>query len=117
MSEDQIFEDLKSELVEHTRLLKRFYHFCITYQNFEFDELGLNTDEAEKEKNRALKIKDKLFNEINKNFKYTLKETSTDILKNKIELVLQYNTNESKKIVEFVLSIEEDGFILELKKV
>lgn len=115
MSEDQIFEELKTKLLDEIRLLKRFYEFSTAYQDFEFDELGLNTDEAENEKRKALKIKDKLFEKLIKNFKYPIKEINTDILNNKIELNIEYNINESKKIVEFILSVKEDSFTLEIK--
>ena len=111
-----IFDELKSALLDQTRLLKRFYGFCITYQDFEYDEMGLNTDEAENEKRKAIKIHNKLIEEINKSIKYPIEDTFVDILKNTTNLVVKYNINESKKIVEFTLSIEEDSFTLEEKK-
>lgn len=113
---DEIFEDLKLALLDQTRLLKRFYGYCLAYQDFEFDEMGLNIEEADNEKRKALKIHDKLIEELNKVIKHPIDQTSPDILKNMINLVIKYNINESKKIVEFVLSIEEDSFILEIKQ-
>lgn len=114
MNEEEIFEELKTKLLEQTRLLSRFYEFCLAYQEFEFDEVGLNIDEADNEKRKALKIKDKLLAEINNKSDYNLEEESSDILKNKIVLITKLNTNESKKIVKFVLSVEKDSFTLEL---
>ena len=111
---DTIFEDLKSSLLEQTRLLERFYEFCLAYQDFEFDEMGLNIDEAKNEKRKALKIKDKLIAQLYNTLDHPIEELCTDILKNSINLVIKYNINESKKIVEFKIYVNKGNFTLEL---
>ena len=113
---DDIFEDLKTALLDQQRLLKRFYEYCLAYQDFEFDEMGLNIDEAQNEKRKALKIKDKLIKELNNTLKMPIEATITDTLKNSINLLVKMNINESKKIVEFNLSVEEENFTLEQKE-
>jgi hypothetical protein len=113
---DSIFEELKSALIDQQRLLKRFYDFCLAYQDFEFDEMGLNIDDAQNEKRKALKIKDKLIEELNISLKMSIEATFTDTLKNSINLLVIFNINESKKSVEFVLSVEENSFTLEEKE-
>lgn len=111
---DEIFEELKSSLSTQERLLKRFYDFCIEYFNFEFDELGINADEAENIKRKALKIKDKIIQEINNSKNYKIIDNSANIFENKVKLILQYNINESKKTVKFEIFVEKESFTVEI---
>ena len=55
---DEVFSQLSATLIEEKRLIKRFYDFCDEYNNFEFDEMGLNMDEADDILRKTNKIRD-----------------------------------------------------------
>lgn len=111
---ETIFEELKAILLNEQRLLSRFYEYCLAYQNFEFDEMGLNMDEADEEKRKALKIKEKLISTINEKFEYTIKNNSADILNNTIQLDIEFEDESETKLLKYNITVEEDGFSIEI---
>ncbi len=111
---ETIFEELKELLLDQQRLISRFYQFCSAYQNFEFDEMGLNMEEADEEKRKALKIKDKLISDINEKFQYTIKSNSADILNNTIQLDIEFEDESETKLLKYNITVEEDGFSIEI---
>ena len=108
--QDEIFEVLKDALLQESRLLKRFYDFCQEYNAFEFDEMGLNMEEADEVLVRVNKIRDKLLQSIKVSTSYEFKTVQTDELYYKILLDIIIDED----IKHCIIEVDIDSFNLEV---
>ncbi|MCK5110447.1 MAG: hypothetical protein KAQ94_02920 [Arcobacteraceae bacterium] len=76
--QDEIFEKLRVSLIQEARLVKRFYDFCLEFNSFEYDEMGMNMEEADEVLERANKIRNKLLNALMEHSSYKFTNIKTD---------------------------------------
>lgn len=107
---DEVFEKLKTELIEQKRLLKRFYEFCSEYTNFEYDEMGINMEEADEILRKTNKIRDKFLNIIQANLLYIFEDVQTNTLSN----MITFNLDTKEYQFKVILEVLEDSFSLEI---
>ncbi len=108
--QDEIFEALKSALLQESRLLKRFYDFCQEYNFFEFDEMGMNMEEADEVLVKVNKIRDKLLENLKISTSYDFKTVKTDELYYKILL----DIIKDEEIKHCIIEVDVDSFDLEV---
>jgi len=108
---DEIFLKLSDALLDEKRLLKRFYEFCENYNNFEFDEMGINMDESDDLVRKANKIRDLILSKIEDKLLYIFDSVKSDILTKSISLNLDLKEARYKVIIE----VQNDSFNLELE--
>lgn len=108
---DEIFLKLSDALLDEKRLLKRFYEFCENYNNFEFDEMGINMDESDDLVRKANKIRDLILSKIEDKLLYIFDSVKSDILTKSISLNLDLKEASYKVIIE----VQNDSFNLELE--
>ena len=76
--QDKIFDKLRDALVDEARLVKKFYNLCSEFNNFEYDEMGINMEEADDILRKANKIRDKLLNLLIDTTGYKFENIKTD---------------------------------------
>ena len=108
--QDEIFEKLKDALLNESRLLKRYYDFCLEYNSFEFDEMGINMEDAEDVLQRANKIRDKLLDNLSRSTKYKLTGVKSDEVYYKILFDIMIETN----YIHCIIEVDIDSFDLEV---
>ena len=108
--QDEIFDKLKDALVGEARLVKRFYDFCLEHNSFEFDEMGMNMEEAEEVLDRANKIRDKLLANIENLTLYKFSSVKTDEVYCKILFDIIVEEESRHCIIE----ADNDSFDLEV---
>lgn len=108
--QDEIFDKLKLALIEEARLVKRFYDFCLEFNNFEYDEMGMNMEEADEVLARANKIRDKLLINLTEHSAYKLSNIKTDEVYYKI--IFDIIIEEDKK--HCIIEADIDSFDLEV---
>jgi len=114
MNSEEIFENLKDIFLQEHRLVERLRYFFDEYNNFEFDEMGLNMEEVDNIGNKAIKIKEKLFEKIQNQFPYKIDKIKTDIKHNKVVFdVIVEHKEEENETFGFSVIVEDEGFILE----
>ena len=108
--QDEIFEKLKEALIEESRLVKRFYDFCLEFNSFEYDEMGMNMEESDEVLERANKIRNKLLNNIMAITSYQFNNIKTDEVSYKIlfDIIIDDNTKHC------IIEADSDSFDLEV---
>jgi len=107
---DEVFEKLKDQLIVEARLIKRFYQFCKEYNEFEYDEQGLNMEESDDILRKANKIRDKFLTSIEQNLLFVFENIQTNSLTSMITFDLDTREFQYKVIIE----VEENSFNLEV---
>lgn len=107
---DETFNKLKSALIQEHRLLGRFYEFCEEYDDFEYDEMGMNMEEGADILRKANKIRDKLLLSIELTTMYIFTDIETNTLARMVTFNLDTSETQHKVIVEFL----KDSFNLEI---
>ena len=105
---DELFSKLSDALLEEKRLLKRFYDFCEEYNNFEFDEMGLNMDGADDILRKANKIRDLILSNIEENLSYVFENNKLQVLTKSFIADLKIQEKSYKVSVE----VKSDSFNL-----
>jgi len=108
---DELFEKFKIALVDEQRLLKRFYDFCGQYDSFEYDEMGLNMDEAKDVLRKTNKIRDKFLNSIEEKLLYVFENIETNTLTN----IISFDLDAKEFKFKVVLEVFTDSFNLEIQ--
>jgi len=107
---DQLFSILKSAILQERRLLLRFYQFATQYNEYEYDEMGINMEEAEDLIRKANKIRDKFLVNIESHISNIVEKINSDILNRTIIFNILYNNN----LYKVKIKAEEDSFELEV---
>jgi regulator of sigma D len=121
---NELFDKIEDAFVKEARLVQRLNSFMFEYNHFEYDEMGINMEEAEEVKKRVEKIHNKLMNNVSSILDFTLKSKNIDILHHKVDLTatIQEEKQEDeetiivKKDIDFSVIVDEDGFELEIVK-
>ncbi len=108
--QDEIFDKLRDALINEARLVKRFYDFCLEFNNFEYDEMGMNMEEADEVLARANKIRDKLLDSIMEISSYKFENIKTDEVYYKIlfDIIIEEETKHC------IIEADIDSFDLEV---
>jgi len=109
---EEVFSQLSASLIEEKRLLKRFYNFCDEYNNFEFDEMGINMDESDDVLRKTNKIRDLFLSNIEEKLLYIFNNVESNTLTRTITLDLDTKEDSFKVIIE----VMSDSFNLELQE-
>jgi len=109
---EEVFSQLSASLIEEKRLLKRFYDFCDEYNNFEFDEMGINMDESDDVLRKTNKIRDLFLSNIEENLLYIFNNVESNTLTRVITFDLDAKEDSFKVIIE----VMSDSFNLELQE-
>ena len=107
---DEVFEKMKLALIDEKRLLCRFIDFCDEYNNFEYDEMGVNMEEADAVLKRCDKIRDKFLVNIEEKLLYVFENVKTNTLTNMISFNVDTKENKFKVVIE----VMSDSFNLEV---
>jgi len=107
---DEVFSKLSDALLEEKRLMKRFYDFCEEYNNFEFDEMGINMDGADDLSRKANKIRDLLLSNVEDKLLYIFDNVESNILQKSICVDLDL----PETCYKLTLEIKYDSFNLEI---
>jgi len=108
--EDEIFSNLSTCLIEEKRLLKRFYDFCEEYNNFEFDEMGINMNEADDILRKSNKIRDLILSNIEEKSAYIFNDIQSDIVSKSFSMDIGLEQDSYQVIIE----VQSDSFNLAL---
>ncbi len=108
--QDEIFEALKDSLIEESRLVKRFYDFCLEFNNFAYDEMGMNMEEADEVLARANKIRDKILDNLMAKTEYKFINIKTDEVYYKILFDIMIEEDTKHCIIE----VDIESFDLEV---
>lgn len=107
---DEIFDKLKNQLIDEARLIKRFYQFCKEYNNFEYDEQGLNMDDADDVLRKVNKIRDKFLTTIEQNLLFVF----TNIQTNSLACMITFDLDCQDFQYKVILEVEDNSFNLEI---
>ncbi|MEA3497517.1 MAG: hypothetical protein U9R16_00525 [Campylobacterota bacterium] len=107
---DEVFEDIKLALIDEKRLLGRFIDFCDEYNNFEYDEMGENMEEATAVLNRCDKIRNKFLANIEEKLLCVFENVETNTLTNMISCNVDTKENQFKVVIE----VMDNSFNLEV---
>ena len=107
---DDIFSQLSDTLLSEKRLLKRFFEFCEQYNNFEYDEMGINMEESEMVLKRVVKIRDLLLLNIENKLSYSFDNVDTEVLTKCMTMEVVRDEIKYKIIIQ----VMPDSFHLEL---
>ena len=107
---DDIFSQLSDTLLSEKRLLKRFFEFCEQYNNFEYDEMGINMEESEMVLKRVIKIRDLLLLNIENKLSYSFDNVDTEVLTKCMTMEVVRDEIKYKIIIQ----VMPDSFHLEL---
>lgn len=107
---DEVFKNLSLALVNEKRLLNRFYEFCDEYTNFDFDESGINFDDASELTRKAKKIGDLLLHNIEASLLYKFDNIKYNI--EKYTLTVNFELNNYKYNVN--IKVMNGSFNLEV---
>jgi regulator of sigma D len=121
---NELFDKIEDAFVKEARLVQRLNSFMFEYNHFEYDEMGINMEEADEVKKRVEKIHNKLMNNVSSILDFTLKSKNIDILHHRVDLTatIQEEKQEDeetiivKKDIDFSIIVDEDGFELEIVK-
>jgi len=106
---DEIFSKLSNALLDEKRLLKRFYTFCEEYNEFEFDEMGINMEDADDIIRKTNKIRDKFLENIEENLGCSFEKIRTIIASR----MLVTDMRIEKQRYTFTIKVLNDSFQLE----
>jgi len=107
----EIFEKLKIALIDQKRLLGRFHQFCEEYTTFEYDEMGMNMEEADEVLRKANKIRDKFMNIIQENTLYIFENILTHTQTN----IITFSLFTQEFDYKIILDISQDSFNLTIE--
>jgi len=107
---DEVFSKLSDALLEEKRLMRRFYDFCEEYNNFEFDEMGINIYGADDLLRKANKIRDLFLSNVEDRLLYIFDNVESNMLERRIYMDLDLPEISYK----LTLEIKFDSFNLEL---
>ena len=107
---DEIFEKLSDSLVFEKRLIQRFYNFCTEYNDFEYDEMGINMEEADNILRKSYKIRDLFLSNIENEIICTFDDIDTEVFTK----TLKMNMHIENYKYQVILQIKYDSFNLEL---
>jgi len=107
---DEIFTNLSSALIQEKRLIKRFYDFCDEYTHFEYDEMGLNMDEANDVLRKTNKIRDLFLLNIEEKLLYVF----DNIESNTLTKIIRFDMDTKDNTYKVVIEVMSDSFNLEL---
>ena len=107
---EEVFLELSETFKEEQRLLKRFYNFCEEYENFEYDESGINMDEADDILRKCNKIRDLILSNVEAKLLYRFDNIGTNTHKKMITANLSCKNNSFRIVTE----VMNDSFNLEL---
>ncbi|MEA2050434.1 MAG: hypothetical protein U9O56_06875 [Campylobacterota bacterium] len=110
IKKDEVFVELKNALIDEKRLLGRFIDFNSQYTYFEYDEMGINMEEADEVLVRANKIRDKLLLNIEQKLLYIFENVESNTITNIITLKLDTKEYQYNVIIEVL----NDGLNLEI---
>jgi hypothetical protein len=108
---DELFENFKIALIDEKRLLKRFYDFCIAYNDFEYDEMGMNMEESEDISRKIIKIRDKFLDNVMENISSSFEHIDMDILNKSV----WFDIKTEQYSYKIMIKILNDSFELEIK--
>jgi len=106
---DENFSKLSDAFLNEKRLLKRFYTFCEAYNEFEFDEMGINMEDADDIVRKANKIRDKFLENIEENLGCSFENIRTTVASKMLEMDMCIE----KQRYTFTIKILNDSFQLE----
>ena len=107
---DEVFLELSSTLIDEKRLIKRFYDFCDDYNNFEFDEMGINMHESDNILRKMNKIRDLFLLNIKEKLLYIFDNVES----NSLTRIITFDLDTSKNNYKVILEVMSDSFNLEL---
>lgn len=107
---DEVFSNLSKALKDEKRLLKRFYEFCDEYEEFDYDESGINMDEAKDLLRKADKIRDLILSNIQEKLTYHFSNIKTQTSSKTFVAKVKADDEEYTMIVE----VMQDSFNLEI---
>lgn len=107
---DQLFENVKNELLEQDRLLKKFFDHSDEHCEFDYEEMGLSFEEEEDLIRRANKLKDKILDNIEEKLEIECLDRKIDTLHNMIITDTSFEEEKFRVIIE----VFEDSFDLEI---
>ena len=107
---DEVFSKLSDALLEEKRLMKRFYDFCEEYNNFEFDEMGINIAEADDVLRKLNKIRDLFLSNIEDKLLYIFDNIESYPLTRTISMDVDLKDSSFKVLI----AVNSDSFNLEL---
>ena len=107
---DEVFQNMKSALVEEKRLIRRFYDFCEEHTHFEYDEMGMNMEEGEDILRKTDKIRDKFLNTVEEKLLYIFENTET----NTLTRIITFDLDTKEFQYKVILEVFDDSFNLEI---
>ncbi len=107
---DKFFENVKNELLEQDRLLKKFFDHSDEHCEFDYEEMGLSFEEEEDLIRRANKLKDKILDNIEEKLDIKCGERKIDTLHNMIITDSSFEEENFRIVIE----VFEDSFDLEI---
>lgn len=107
---DELFEKLKDALLQEDRLIKKFYGFLDGYTEFDYDEMGLDFDEAEDLLRKANKIKDKIVLSLQEKLDISFYDISIETL----HMMIIAHTKYEDEIFKIIIEVAQDSFDLEV---
>jgi hypothetical protein len=107
---DEIFEKLKTSMIDEKRLIGRFYDFCEEHTNFEYDEMGMNMEEGKDILKKADKIRDKVLISIQEKLFYIFENVETNTLTN----IISFDLDAREFKYRVVIEVFKDSFNLEI---
>jgi len=107
---ERVFQEISFALIAQKRLMKRFYYFCEEYVNFEFDESGINFDEASELKRKAEKIRDLIFHNIESMLAYNLENINSNVEQS----IITMNFKTEENTYNITIEVLNNSFNLEV---
>ncbi len=105
---EDLFSKLSDVLLEEKRLMKRFFDFCEEYNNFEFDEMGLNMDGADDILRKANKICNLILSNIEEKLLYDFDNIELQVLSKSFTM----DINIQEKSYQVIVEVKNDSFNL-----
>lgn len=123
---DEIYEKLEDAIVHESRLVEKTKDYMLQYFNFEYDEMGLNMEEADELMGKVEKLANKLVNNISSSIGISIDIMEIDCSVLTIGMLLHTFDEVNKgsgevetvpQSIPFSLIIEDDGFLLEVQEI
>jgi hypothetical protein len=108
---EEVFDKLKIALIDEKRLLKKFHDYCEEYNNFEYDEMGMNMEEGEDVLRLTNKIRDKILTTIEEKLLYIFENAEINTLTH----IILFNLDAKEYQYKVIVEVFEDSFNLELQ--
>ncbi len=123
---DEIYEKLEDAIAQESRLVEKTKDYMLQYFDFEYDEMGINMEEADALMKRVEKLCTKLVDNLATHIDMSLDIMEIDCSKATINMLLHTHEEINKGSGEietvpisipFALVIEDDGFVLEVQEI